>query len=250
MSLKQSDSEGIKIGEVIKATGVTRATIHHYVKEGLLPQPVKTSRNMALYSRDCVERILLIKGLQHHSRRSLADVKTLLADASDDEGLRRLQQLLDVEATRAHVSPLNPDRPREALSITQLAERTGFSLDELRKIEKLGLITGKNSRGRRLFSPPDVDVVESLASLAEAGFTSDAGFVPEDAVIYLDALRDLLHKEVGIFLQRTGDGGDPQEVLRLARNGVERVTPLILALRRKVIGEFIDATPLPESFED
>ena len=240
MSLKQSDSEGIKIGEVIKATGVTRATIHHYVKEGLLPQPVKTSRNMALYSRDCVERILLIKGLQHHSRRSLADVKTLLADASDDEGLRRLQQLLDVEATRAHVSPLNPDRPREALSITQLAERTGFSLDELRKIEKLGLITGKN----------DVDVVESLASLAEAGFTSDAGFVPEDAVIYLDALRDLLHKEVGIFLQRTGDGGDPQEVLRLARNGVERVTPLILALRRKVIGEFIDATPLPESFED
>ena len=41
----ESGASGLKIGAIIKATGVTRATIHHYVKEGLLPEPVKTSRN-------------------------------------------------------------------------------------------------------------------------------------------------------------------------------------------------------------
>ena len=50
-------TEGIKIGELVRQAGVTRATVHHYVREGLLPQPIKTSRNMALYDPSCVERV-------------------------------------------------------------------------------------------------------------------------------------------------------------------------------------------------
>ena len=56
------EDAGIKIGELASRTGVTRATIHHYVNEGLLPAPKKTSRNSALYHPDCVERVLLVKG--------------------------------------------------------------------------------------------------------------------------------------------------------------------------------------------
>ncbi|MEE2830486.1 MAG: MerR family transcriptional regulator [Myxococcota bacterium] len=244
---EETDDGRIKIGALMEATGVTRATIHHYLKEGLLPEPMKTSRNMALYSRDCIDRVLLIKGLQKHSRRSLAEVKELLSDTSDSEGIQRMQELLNVEATRVQVSPLNPERPREALSITQLAERTGLSMDELRNIESLGLMSSENSRGRRLFNPNDVDVAVALSELAEVGFDSEAGFVAEDALIYLHSLRDLLYKEVAIFLERVPDEGDPQEALTLARHGIERVTPLILALRRKLIADFIEAAPLPGS---
>ena len=78
---------GIKIGELVKRTGVTRATVHHYVREGLLPEPKKTSRNMALYDPSCVDRVLLIKGLQAQTRRALAEVKGLLEDATGHEGL-------------------------------------------------------------------------------------------------------------------------------------------------------------------
>ena len=238
---------GVKIGELIKATGVTRATIHHYVKEGLLPEPRKTSRNMALYGRDCVDRILLIKGLQKHSRRSLAEVKSLLEGTSGLEGIQRMREQLDIEATRAQASPLNPERVSDALSITVLAERTGFSLEQIREMESLGLITSHSHRGRKLFDPTEIDVVDALAKLAEVGFSRDAGFIPKDAVIYLEALRNLLYQEVAIFLERLPDGSDPQEVLTLARKGVERVSPLLLALRRKLIREFIEAAPLPPS---
>ena len=238
---------GIKIGELIKATGVTRATIHHYVKEGLLPEPRKTSRNMALYGRDCVDRILLIKGLQKHSRRSLAEVKSLLEGASGLEGIQRMREQLEVEATRAQASPLNPERVSDALSITVIAERTGFSLEQIREMEELGLITSRTQRGRRLYEPTEVDVVDALAKLAEVGFDQEAGFLPKDAVIYLDALRNLLYQEVAIFLERVPEGSEPKEVLNLARRGVERVSPLLLALRRKLIREFIEAAPLPSS---
>ena len=245
--IAEDEPVGIKIGALIEATGVTRATIHHYVKEGLLPEPRKTSRNMALYGRDCVDRILLIKGLQKHSRRSLSDVKSLLEGAAGLDGIQRMREQLEVEATRAQTSPLNPDRVSTGLTMEVLTERSGFSREEILEMEELGLITARVQRGRKLFEPTEVDVVGALAALAEVGFDQEAGFVPKDAVIYLDALHSLLHKEVAVFLERVPEGSDPQEVLVLARKGVERVTPLLLALRRKLIRELIEAAPLPPS---
>ena len=48
MAHHSNQPEGIKIGAILKETGVTRATVHHYVREGLLPEPIKVSRNQAL----------------------------------------------------------------------------------------------------------------------------------------------------------------------------------------------------------
>ena len=126
-----------------------------------------------------------------------------------------------------------------------VAERTGFSLDEIREMEELGLISSRSQRGKRVYDPIEIDVVDALAKLAEVGFDQEAGFLARDAVIYLDALRNLLYQEVAIFLERVPEGSNPQEVLHLARRGVERVSPLLLALRRKLIREFIEAAPLP-----
>ena len=58
-NLATDENSGIKIGEILRQTGVTRATVHHYVREGLLPPPQKLSRNQALYEQDCVDRVLL-----------------------------------------------------------------------------------------------------------------------------------------------------------------------------------------------
>jgi DNA-binding transcriptional MerR regulator len=54
----------LRIGELARRTGVSRGTIQHYLREGLLPVPVKTGRTMAYYDPSCVDRILLIKDLQ------------------------------------------------------------------------------------------------------------------------------------------------------------------------------------------
>ena len=53
-----------RMGELAEASGVSAGTIKHYLREGLLPEPVKTSRNMAWYPPEFVERIRLIKQLQ------------------------------------------------------------------------------------------------------------------------------------------------------------------------------------------
>ena len=47
----------LRMGELAEASGVPVPTIKHYLREGLLPEPVKTSRNMAYYPPEFVERL-------------------------------------------------------------------------------------------------------------------------------------------------------------------------------------------------
>ena len=54
----------LKMSELAERSGVSAGPIKHYLREGLLPEPVKTPRNMAYYPPDFVERIRLIKRLQ------------------------------------------------------------------------------------------------------------------------------------------------------------------------------------------
>ena len=51
----------LRMRELAEASGVPAPTIKHYLREGLLPEPVKTSRNMAYYPPEFVDRIKLIK---------------------------------------------------------------------------------------------------------------------------------------------------------------------------------------------
>lgn len=66
------------MNELVEATGVAKSTILHYVNEGLLPEPVKTSQNMAYYTPDTVDRIRYIQTQQKRHRLTLAEIRTLL----------------------------------------------------------------------------------------------------------------------------------------------------------------------------
>src|ERR671934_3013996 len=84
--------EMLRMGELAEASGVSAATIKHYLREGLLPEPVKTSRNMAYYPADFVERIKLIKQLQEERFMPLKVIKGML-----DEDPERAKALIELE---------------------------------------------------------------------------------------------------------------------------------------------------------
>ncbi len=73
-----SDKPGLRMSELADASGVPPGTIKHYLREGLLPEPVKTSRNMAYYPPEFVDRIKLIKQLQEERYLPLKAIKEVL----------------------------------------------------------------------------------------------------------------------------------------------------------------------------
>ena len=64
--------------ELVNKTGVPKSTILHYLNQGLLPEPQKTSPNMAYYDPACVGRIQYIQHLQRRHRLSLSEIKQML----------------------------------------------------------------------------------------------------------------------------------------------------------------------------
>ncbi len=75
----QGDKKGLRMRELMEATGVPKSTILHYVAQGLLPEPLRTGRNMAYYDPACVERTRFIKAVQGRYSFPLEKIKQLLA---------------------------------------------------------------------------------------------------------------------------------------------------------------------------
>jgi DNA-binding transcriptional MerR regulator len=81
-SNRKSDAAaaGLKMNELAAAAGVPKSTVLYYLGQGLLPEPLRTSRNMAYYDPACVERIKLIQQMQERHRLSLSEIKRCLDD--------------------------------------------------------------------------------------------------------------------------------------------------------------------------
>ena len=70
----------IRISALSALAGVPTSTIHYYVKEGLLPQPLKSGKTMAYYSDEHLERLQLIVKLRQENN-SIERVKEILRPA-------------------------------------------------------------------------------------------------------------------------------------------------------------------------
>jgi AcrR family transcriptional regulator/predicted DNA-binding transcriptional regulator AlpA len=68
----------LRVGELSRRTGVSTSAINYYVREGLLPQPLKTAPNMAYYDPGYVDILNSIKVLQREKGLTLSEIKRML----------------------------------------------------------------------------------------------------------------------------------------------------------------------------
>ena len=88
-------AELLRMSELAERAGVSAATIKHYLREGLLPEPVRRRRNMAWYPREFVERMRLIKQLQEERFMPLKVIREVLE--REDAEPERLRALIELE---------------------------------------------------------------------------------------------------------------------------------------------------------
>jgi DNA-binding transcriptional MerR regulator len=114
----------LKMKELVAATGLTKATLLHYVNQGLLPTPVRTSPNMAYYPPHTVERARFVKQVQQRHRLPLAAIKGLvraLDQGRDVAPMVELQAALFGRQGARRLTPAGFSR-KTGLSETQVAD--------------------------------------------------------------------------------------------------------------------------------
>jgi len=192
---------GLKMSELAEASGVSAGTIKHYLREGLLPEPVRTSRNMAYYPPDFVERIRLIKRLQEERFMPLKLIKGVLADA---------------------------ERPR--IPRGEVAQRFDLPANVLDRLEEIGVLTPEAGG----YDADDVAVIEAIVRFRAGGYEEALGFTVYDTLRYREALEPLVREEVRVLLERLS-GEDPDRAVEIIRAGREPLRDLIGAMHSKLL---------------
>lgn len=230
------ERELLKIGELARRAGVNRGTIQHYLREGLLPRPVKSHRNMAYYDPGCVERIRLIKDLQKRRFLPLHLIKRIVAGRGAGDQVRAT-----METQQAALTQIAPETQSPPLSVEAASKTFDLPRRLILELEKVGLVSGVDRGGERTFAGPDLEVLAAIGQLKRLGLSERAGFKPKDLLIYKTTLEGLLDQEVRTFL-RVVVGKKPKEnATELARAGVNGATVLLVALRKKLIFDMLAA---------
>jgi DNA-binding transcriptional MerR regulator len=219
------DNGLLRMRELAQQSGVSAGTIKHYLREGLLPDPVRTSRNMAWYPPEFVERIRLIKQLQEERFMPLRAIKTVLDE--DPDRARALVELEDRILDRA----LRDENART--SAAEVRRRYEMPAAVLDRLVEIGLLT-PNSRG---YSQLDLGVIEAISRFRAGGYDEQIGFTVYDTLRYKRAMEALVREEVEVVLERLAGEMDPDRVVELLEAGAQPLRDFIAALHSKLLVE-------------
>lgn len=227
-----SDERGwLKISELATGAEVPVATVRHYLREGLLPEGEKTSRNMAYYPPQLVERIRLIKQLQEERFMPLRVIGDLLArGGSDPERVRSA-----VEATD-RVFELALADERERITERELASRYEVPIAVIRRLAALGVI-GPAEGG---YTPSDARIVEAVSRFRAGGYDERIGFTVHDVADFVAPLTELAERETKMLTEKLVGRFEPDRVVELYEAGVEPLRALIGAMHAKLLAREIE----------
>jgi len=176
----------LRMKDLVDATGLPKSTILHYLHQGLLPEPERTSPNMAYYDPQCIQRIRFIQHMQRHHRLALAEIKEILKtrEAEGDLSMR-------VELNELIFGGADPDAitSREAF-----CRETGLSREQLDSLLKVRLILPLQ---KDRFDAQDI----SMGRMFARGFAR--GLKMEDALYYVELGEQIVDHEMALRRRMT-----------------------------------------------
>ncbi|MHB8657860.1 MAG: MerR family transcriptional regulator [Solirubrobacteraceae bacterium] len=217
----------LKISELAERSGVSTGTIKHYLREGLLgsqEEVVRTSRNMAYYPPEFVDRISMIKRLQEQRYMPLRVIRELVGE--DPERAARMVELEDRILERAV-------ELGETRRITRARVRATYDLPQnvLDRLEEIGVLT-PSTRG---YDSDDVAIIEAISRFRAGGYEEAIGFTVYDTLRYREALEPLVEEEVRVLLDRLAGRVEVERAVEIIASGAEPLRGLIGAMHSKLL---------------
>lgn len=218
----------LKMSELAERSGVSAGTIKHYLREGLLGSEsdvLRTSRNMAYYPAEFVERVRLIKRLQEERFMPLRVIREVMTD--DPERAARVVELEDRILERALANAEDNRR----VSRRAVQQQYHVPRNVLERLAQIGVLT-PSQRG---YDRDDVKIIEAIASFRAGGYEEALGFTVYDTLRYRKALEPLVEEEVRALLDRLAGEVEIDRAMEIVAAGTEPLRELIGAMHSKLL---------------
>ncbi len=169
----------IPMRELEKLTNMTRATINFYIKEGILPVPQKSAKNMAYYDEDFIEKLKVIEKMRN-ADFTLNQIKRLVNYDTNTINGFGLQILESVNK----LLPYGIDQ--NLVSISQIKE-IGFSDKNINELIDLRIIISSD-KSNTMFPAYSMTVCRFVKYFIDLGVPLT---VAKDIVAKLKELADI-----------------------------------------------------------
>jgi DNA-binding transcriptional MerR regulator len=229
-----------RMKDLCDRTGIPRQAIHFYIQQGLLPEGEKTGRNMAYYGEAHLERLKLIRQLQHERFLPLRAIRAVLDEKDDGFSQPQRRFFLDVKhrlgplygAAGAGASDADVLVPLHPLLL-----RAGVSREDAEELTRIGVLHIVKKKGRQHIAKEDAWMVELWGELRASGFTKALGFVPEDVTIFAQALESMFAKERAMLRERLSQL-PPAEVARMVESAVPLLNQFMARYHESLVRKF------------
>jgi DNA-binding transcriptional MerR regulator len=216
------------IGEVVqhlrcRFPDVTPSKLRYWEKAGLI-RPRRTHGGHRLYCPGDVERLALILNLRARHRLPLPVVRAMLDRLQEDPAL-------SPEALEALLEVFREEGAEGSASLTaeEAAQRAGISLDQLRRMEAMGLLPDGESGGERRYGLEDVALMRVVRDLEAMGITC------RDLAFYVRLVRAQVRHDVALYALLVGDLATDVERIGRFRELHRRIQALTGLLYRKYV---------------
>lgn len=215
----------MRMRELEKASGVGRETIRYYIREGLLPEPDRASRNSAFYSEDHVTRLKAIKRLQEERFLPLAVIRSLL---EAEDGGRWLAPGAFPMLDTMVAARFGSDAQR--LPLERLIADQGLDPQAVTEHIEIGMVE-VDAEG--MVSARDAAILRITKELADIGFTDELGFTGDQIKFYVDFIDWVTTQELRLFFEHTVGQVDEARAIDMAERGISVVNELLSQLRTR-----------------
>lgn len=170
---KSTGEKRIPMRELERSTGFSRMTINFYIKEGLLPEPEKTAKNMAYYNQEFIDRLKLIEKLKSQYHLSLAQIKEFL-----DRGKENFDITLFMDVRDRMFHQVAEDYSNEYITWEQLQEKSGLEEPDLEQLFERGLIfpapwEKQEEKGQLHFHQDSLLIIDIINRMLKWGMSLD-----------------------------------------------------------------------------
>jgi DNA-binding transcriptional MerR regulator len=222
----------MKMRELEQRTGISRQMVHYYLSNGMIPEPERPKKNVAIYSEKHVAAIQSIRQLQTQSRLSIEEIKKILAGKSAETATAAsaFNHLDELFASHAGVD-------KRLVLLSSVESRNRQAATDAKVLQQVGAITLVKKGGEVFLSHIDAQIVAYWGDMRATGFTEEAGFTPELVSMHVDSAQRLAKDEVDAFMSRVSPEYSAEDKAAMAQAGSKITLELFTLLRLKATVE-------------
>lgn len=223
----------MKISELVKITGVSKETIHYYIREGVLHKARKTGKNSADYNESHIDQIRTIKALRENYFLPIPVIKKLIKKHRS----RNRSEKSSFQFLSEYFRPLDQLLSSEVNGKQLFLETTGLSEKWLDKMEEWHVITSEKREDESFYSQDDVIIGKLIADMDRIGIGPRDGFNPNELKNFTTVLRTLVAKNLERYMEAGWNKMSPDELREKGSQSTEVISLFFYHIYRKLVRE-------------